>query len=595
MPHDPTLALPHPLMAAPAFTGPTDTLVYAGAARPRPFLLVARGCSARGVETRGVEAVELGGRLLLETLFLAGTTCGNVLLAPAQARREMLTHAGSLTETLLVSADGLLAQWTRPAALPPEKIQIEFRLDGATWHADGAFLRADAADGVRLLQLIPAPSWSVQEERGQLIVTAVVAGCEGEGIRLLATADADTSGAEEHLRRLTNARATQAEAELVALRTRRLAIHTDDLEIDDSVAWAQARLDTIAGAEGGLVHELAQGEPFPLDPESRRGWTALGSLASGSRIHPDLSATSPLGMLALALEAVWRGARLHGDMRAVLASNEGWTQRNPAMTTAYRAALLAAADAVEPWEGKSSAEDLRARANALAVPVPIARESAGRRLPTIGPPRSAASDPIAAVLAAALELPGRAAWIPPTEDPPPGILRALTAWACLNDGPFERGFALFRQHLGDGFARGVGLWSERGRFHDPAAAALVPLILVQGLLGTRKEAYFGRLHLAPRLPQHWSRFTVEGITIGNATVRMSYELAGERHRFRFTQESGGVPVMLIFEPILAVPPSAQIWVDGTPADLVLRPAGDRMQASVQLPLEREREVSIAAS
>ena len=88
---------------------------------------------------------------------------------------------------------------------------------------------------------------------------------------------------------------------------------------------------------------------------------------------------------------------------------------------------------------------------------------------------------------------------------------------------------------------------------------------------------------------------MEGITIGNATVRMSYELAGERHRFRFTQESGGVPVMLIFEPILAVPPSAQIWVDGTPADLVLRPAGDRMQASVQLPLEREREVSIAAS
>ena len=593
MPHDPTLALPHPLTATPAFTGPTDTLVYAGAARPRPFLLVARGCSARGVETRAVEAVELGGRLLLETLFLAGTTCGNVLLAPAQARRELLTHAGSLIETLLVSADGLLAQWTRPAALPPEEIQIEFRLGGATWRADGPFLRADAADGVRLLQLIPAPSWSVQEERGQLIVTAVVAGCEGEGIRLLATAEVDTSGAEERLRRLTNARATQAEADLVALRTRLLAIHTDDLEIDDSVAWAQARLDTIAGAEVGLVHELAQGEPFPLDPESRRGWTALGSLASGSRMRPDLSATSPLGMLALARVAVWRGERLRGDMRAVLASDEGWTQTSPALTTAYRAALLTSADAVEPWEGKSSAEDLRARANALAVPV--AHGSAGRRLPTLGPPRSAASDPIAAVLAAALELPGRAAWIPPTEDPPPGILRALTAWACLNDGPFERGFALFRQHLGDGFAHGVGLWSERGRFHDPAAAALVPLVLVQGLLGTRIEAYFGRLRLAPRLPQHWSRFAVEGLTIGNATVRMSYELAGGRHRFRFAQESGGVPVMLIFEPILAVPPSAQVWVDGTPADLVLRPAGDRMQASVQLPLAREREVAVGVS
>jgi hypothetical protein len=75
-------------------------------------------------------------------------------------------------------------------------------------------------------------------------------------------------------------------------------------------------------------------------------------------------------------------------------------------------------------------------------------------------------------------------------------------------------------------------------------------------------------------------------------VGMYYELVGGRHRFRFKQECGGVPVMLIFEPILAVPPSATIWVDGTPSDLVLHPAGDRMQASVQLPLESEREVSV---
>jgi len=590
MPHDPTLALPHPLTAAPAIAGPTDTLVYAGAARPRPFLLVARGCNARGTETRGVEVVEVGGRLLLETLCLDGTTCGNVLLAPAQARRELLMHAGSLIETLLVSADGLLAQWTRPAALPSGEVRLTFRLPGATWHADGQLLRADAADGVRLLQLIPAPSWSVQEDRGQLIVAAAVAGGEGEGIRLLATADADTSGAEARLRRLTNARATQAEADLVALRTRRLAIRTEVLEIDDSLAWAQARLDAAAGEDEALVHELAHGESCPLDPDSRRGWTALGSLASGSQIRPDLATTAPLGMLALARSAEWRGERLDVDMRAVLSSGEGGTQTSQALTTAYRAALLASADALEPWEGEPSADALRARANALAAPV--AKVSVGRRLPTLGPSHSTASDPIAALLAAALELPGRAPWIPPAEDPPPGVLRALTAWACLNDGPFERGFALFRQHLGDGFANGVGLWSDGKRFHDPAAAALVPLVLVQGLLGARIEAYFGRLRLAPRLPPHWSRFTVEGLTIGDATVRMSYDLEGERHRFRFAQESGGVPVMLIFEPILAVPPSAQVWVDNTPADLVLRPAGDRMQASVQLPLEREREVSV---
>jgi len=590
MPRDPTLALPHPITAAPLLRGPTDTLVYAGVARPRPFLLTARGCRGRGTETQGVETVELGGRLLLRTLGIVGTTCGNVLLAPAQARRELLARAGAVLETLLVSPDGLLAQWARPAATPLESIQLTLRLPGSTWNADGPLLRADATDGVRLLQLLPSPSWSVEEERGQLIVTALVADREGEGVRLLATADADASGAGTRLRRLTTARAAQAEADLVALRTRRLAIHTGILEIDDSLAWAQARLDAVEGAEGGLVHDIAHGEPFPCDPESRRGWTALGSLASGSRVRPDLATAAPLGILALARAAAWRGERLDGDVRAAIASGKGWTQTSPAPATAYRAALLASADAMEPWEGKPYAEDLRGRADAVAASV--ARVSGGRRLPTLGHPRPPASDPIAALLAAALELPGRAAWNPPAEDPPPGILRALTAWACLNDGPFERGFALFRQHLGDGFAQGVGLWSERAHIHDPAAAALVPLVLVQGLLGTRIDAYFGRLRLAPRLPPHWSKFAVEGLTIGDATVRMSYEMIGGRHRFRFVQGRGGVPVMLIFEPILAVPPSAQVWVDGTPTNLVLRPVRDRMQASVQLPLECEREVSV---
>ena len=589
MPQDPSLALPRPLTAAPPFTGPTDTLVHAGAALPRPFLLGAHGCSARGTETRGIEAVELGGRLLLETLRPEGTTCGNVLLAPAQARRELLAHAGSLLETLLVSADGFLAQWSRPAAVP-EEFNLTLRLPGTTWRTHGQLLRADAADGVRILQLDPAPTWSVREESGQLIVTAVVAGGDWECVRLLATADADADGAQAHLCRLTEARTTQAEADLVALRTRRLAVRTGVVKIDDGLAWALARLDAVVSGQGDLVHELAHGELLPLDPDSRRAWTALGLLASGGRMPPGLATTAPLGLLALARAAEWRGERLGEEVGAALTSREGWTQTNPARTMAYRAALLASADAVEPWKGRANAEDLRARAAALSAPV--AQGSVGRRLPTLGASPSPASDPPAELLAAALELPGRAAWIPPADDPPPGILRALTSWACLNDGPFERGFALFRQHLEDGFAHGAGLWPERGRFHDPAAAALVPLVLVQGLLGARSEAFFGRLRLAPRLPPHWNRFAVGGLTAGDATVRMTYELAGGRHSFRFTQERGSLPVMLIFEPILAVPSTAQVWVDGTPADLELRPAGNRMQVSLQLPLEHEREFSV---
>src|SRR4051812_37992086 len=111
MPHDPTLDLPDPVPAVPELRGPGDTLVHAGAARPRPFLLLTRGCSARGVETRAVETVEMEGRFLLGRLGIAGASCGNVLLAPAQARRELITRVGTLLETLLVTPEGLIAQW----------------------------------------------------------------------------------------------------------------------------------------------------------------------------------------------------------------------------------------------------------------------------------------------------------------------------------------------------------------------------------------------------------------------------------------------------------------------------------------------------
>jgi hypothetical protein len=176
------------------------------------------------------------------------------------------------------------------------------------------------------------------------------------------------------------------------------------------------------------------------------------------------------------------------------------------------------------------------------------------------------------------------------------VARGLTAWACLNDGALERGFALFRSHLADGFAQGVGLWPDGGRVHDAAAAALVPLVLAHGLLGLRADAHYGRLRLSPRLPEHWNRLTVTGIPIGDATVRMEYERAAAGHRFRLAQESGAMPVMLVLEPLLTVGADARARVDGSPAALdVSAPRADtggRAQVKVQLPLDRERELSL---
>ena len=588
---DPSLALPatpYPLAPLP---GPGDTLAYAGAARPRPFLLATGGCSLRGTETRGVDAAEHAGRLLLAGLAVRGAACGNVLLAPAQARRELLTASGSVVETLLVSAHGVLAEWlgSGPGRGTSELVLV---LPGISARAEGAFLRVDGADGVRLLQLTPAPEWRL-EARGREGVLRAVAALSGPGAaRLALTSGQDLARAEDALRHLTLMHPARAHAHLTELRARRLATRTGVPELDDGLAWAVARLEAALPPGGDRVHDLAAGEPFPLDPEARRGWTALGAVAAGAPVHSLPDVGSPLGVLARARLALRAGHRVRtADFSALVARTDP-RPADAARRTALRAALLEGADALEPWEGRAAADELRARAGTLtAAPAPLTGGAV--RLPTVGaPPRL--EDAAAAALAAALELPGRGPYRAPDADPPRGVLRALSAWACLNEGQVERGFALYRTHLAEGLAHGAGLWPEGARVHDPAAAALVPLVLVHGLLGARADGHYGRLRLAPRLPGHWTRFEVGGLVVGDAMVRMVYAREAGRHRFRFVQESGAVPVMLVFEPLLSLAPTAPVRVDGEPAALDLRPGppevGGRVRAAVQLPLDRTREL-----
>ena len=589
-------ALPARAIPIAPLTGPGDTLAYAAAARPRPFVLATAGCSLRGTETRGVDALELEGGLLLAGLTIAGASCGNVLLAPAQARRELVTPAGTLIESLLVARAGLVAQWTRAGGAHGE-LDLVLLLPGALARAEGPFLRVDGGDGVRLVQITPAPEWRLDPGAGLDGIVRVRARLPaGEPVvRLAATRGVDLAGAEAALRRLGHAREARAEGELVELRARRLAVRTGVDELDEGVAWAIARLEAALGA-GAIVHELAAGEPFPFDPDGRRGWVALGALTAGTSAPVDVDPTTPLGALARAREATLRGRRPTAADAAALEGSSPPAPTDPDTRPAWAAALLAGADALEPWIGRPRADEMRARATALVSGPPRAEADARRtvRLPTLGGARIA--DPVATILAAALDLPGRAGPPPVDDDPPAGLQRALAAWAHLNDGRIERGFALFRAHLADGFAQGTGLWPDRGRVHDPAAAALVPLVLAHGLLGARADAHYGRLRLSPRLPSHWNRLTVSGIAIGDAIVRMEYERERSAHRFRFTQEGGRVPVMLIFEPLLELAPGARAEVDGQPAEVDVgapRPETDgRAQLKIQLPLDRERAFSV---
>lgn len=598
---DPLFAAPSQALPVTTLASPIGSLVYAGPARARPFLLAAPGGSAQGTESHTVAVVEHRGRLLLAGLSVTGFVSVSLVLAPAHGRRELVGVPGTLVETLLVSGEGFIAQWTQPTPRLGE-IEIVLGVPGGDCRADGSFLVTEEAGAARLIQITPAPSWRVDAGNGNgiLQVSATVR-LHNQDILLGAASGPDPDSAFQSLRRLSRAAQTRADHALSELRTSRLAIRTDGCEFDHGLEWAIARLEAAAGQSANAV---ADDNPFPVDPQSRRAWTALGALAAGTPGSPDVDPRTPLGALAQARYGGWRDTPLRiGDLPQ-LADRTADRIGDPALRFVRRAAMLAAANTIEPWE-RTRADELRARAASLVGTGAAPRPSAGAsvkspsrgKLPTLGAKRDEAQrseDIVAATLAAALDLPGRPPYRTPADEPRPGLMRALTALACLNDGMVERGFALLESHLADGFGGGAGLWPDQDRVHDPASAALVPLVLLEGLLGARADAHYGRLRLAPRFPEHWLRFTVRGIQIADATVAMTYERAGKDRRFRFDQSSGSIPVTLVFEPLLPVQSDARAYVDGQPAQLDLgRPGNsERAQLRVQLPLDGQREVSV---
>ena len=598
---DPSVPIPGRALPVTTLAGPRGGLVYAGPARTRPFLLAAPGGSAHGTESRVIEAVAHQGRVLLASLSVSGFVPANVVLAPAQGRRELVGSLGTLIETLFVSGEGVIVQWTRPAALGGE-IEIVFNVPGGDPHAEGSFLRTEEAGAARLIQIAPAPSWRIgAANRGGMQRVKATVPLRDRGVVLAAASGSDWPSACQALLRLSRAGEARAEAALSECRTSRLAVQTGLREFDHGVAWAIARLEA---ADSHVAHTAVATQPFPADPEARRAWTALGALAAGTPGPPGVDPRTPLGALAQVRYGGWRGAPVSMLDLPQLADRTGDRVRNSTLRCARRGALLAAADTIEPWE-RACSQELRARATALADTGPASRPAAGpsadsapgKRLPTLDAERGTShgsKDVATATLAAALDLPDRPPYWALADEPRPGLMRALTALACLNDGIVERGFALLRSHLADGFTEGAGLWPDHERVHDPASAALVPLVLLEGLLGARADAHCGRLRLAPRFPKHWLRFKVRGIQIGDATVAMIYERVGGQQRFRFVQRSGRVPLILLFEPLLTVQSDVRAYVDGRPAQLELRPSRspERAQLRVQLSLHRQREVSV---
>lgn len=128
--------------------------------------------------------------------------------------------------------------------------------------------------------------------------------------------------------------------------------------------------------------------------------------------------------------------------------------------------------------------------------------------------------------------------------------------------------------------------------HTGAPAEQVVDYYLHEILGVEPDAPRNRLVLRPSIPESWDRLEVEQLRFGDAEIAFHYRRDGSRHHFTLTQESGAVPVRVIFEPLLPARHLAAARVDGQHATLDPRPLGDRLIVPLQIVLDAERVVEL---
>jgi hypothetical protein len=153
----------------------------------------------------------------------------------------------------------------------------------------------------------------------------------------------------------------------------------------------------------------------------------------------------------------------------------------------------------------------------------------------------------------------------------------------------------WRRSLGAGLAfgpAGPATWDDEADDGvDGSRTAEILLALVHGLLGLAHDAPAGRLAMAPRLPTHVNTFTVRGITLGDASLRLGYERSGQNHVFTLDPELAAVPPLIVFEPAV-VGRVVGIRIDEALADLDVHRVEGLSLVPVQLPLDGPRRVEI---
>jgi hypothetical protein len=614
----------------PSLQGPGSALARPTPARRALFSLAGERAAAWGTELRGVEEIQAAGWTLVSQLGTGLGPASNVIVGPRSVRREVAGAGGSVLETLLVPVDlpAAALQWKRPAGAPTgPSMRIAWRL---RWRGPepaahtlldgglrvGALLSGEspARAPTALVALHPHPTrLGAEWHGGQLLVSADVQCGEDGAVTLLLAAGEEPEQAAGALRalRFLGAQEKRAEQLVAEAGGERISMRSGAASLDEGLEWAKARLSGVLSVRRG-VRTLRRGglacweqpvnpapdaftTPSPLDPELEAVWIALGALAVGdpkpARVLLAGRLTTPYHLLVAARYGAWTG-----DVAALLphrGAAQGLSSHLAARSgvPALAAAARELSDVFEALGERHLAGELRESASASSS----RSGDWGRRLPMLG--RGApASDGGQPSLADALFGDAPRPYQDPVAPAGGGVERGLRAWAQCRAGDADQGGRALAEHARAGFQDGAGVWSEGvgvdGCRDHAASAAVLPAALLFGALGAHADAPVGRLRLAPRVPGGWRSLSVEGIPLGDARVHLHYERKEATHAFRVSQERGRTPIMLIFEPEVREEDLGEVLVDGAPAELDGKSGSGRTAVRVQLPLDRERSLTL---
>jgi hypothetical protein len=136
------------------------------------------------------------------------------------------------------------------------------------------------------------------------------------------------------------------------------------------------------------------------------------------------------------------------------------------------------------------------------------------------------------------------------------------------------------------------------RGHRTVHAARFLRSVVEGLLGVRPDAAWGRITLAPDLlrlapdADGARELRVRGLRMADARLDLDCRVQGGLGTLRLSQVSGRVPVNVVFEPRLPMVEVAGVRFGDDPADVDIEKVEGGVRLRFQFPLDPERRVSV---